>query len=156
MLSVSKTALTQRSLTRQELSRLAQYWFRAELMREELQAVKKLVLKERELSWEFEAYLRHWLAALFVAVQGFNKLQQKDARVQKLFNSHLGHLKAARDETYHFVVKVTPFDQSIINPESLNWAEELHDALGVHVRAIVERNVSAGRIMNMRTTKRRK
>jgi hypothetical protein len=93
-------------------NRLAKYWFRAELMRD---IVHKVVGETDDLKnlpkeswWEFETFLFYWLSALFVLVEGFNKLKLKDARVQKLFKAHVGHLKMVRHATYHFVLEEGP------------------------------------------------
>ena len=77
---------------------------------------------------ELETYLVFWLSGLFVVVEGFNKLNLKDARVQQLFNAHVGELKQLRHETYHFTLERSP--QAIRN---INWAEELHVAIGMFI-----------------------
>jgi hypothetical protein len=89
--------------------RLARYWFRAQLMRklvhwmvEESDNLKTI---SKDEWWDFETFLLYWLSALFVVVEGFNKLKLKDARVQRLFKEHLKHLKKVRHETYHFVME---------------------------------------------------
>jgi len=58
--------------------------------------------------WEIEAYLVHWLAALFVLVEGFSKLKIRAAHVRKLFNAHLRLLKGMRHETGLHPVPKTP------------------------------------------------
>jgi hypothetical protein len=106
--------------------------------------------------WEFETYLVHWVAALFVLVEGFNKLKLRDARVQSLFNANVGHLKASRHETYHFVVERAPFDRTIYKHGGLNWAEKLHDAIGEHVKEIVLRRAKVESFMEKRKAQRGK
>jgi hypothetical protein len=106
--------------------------------------------------WEFETYLVHWLGALFVLVEGFNKLKLRDAHVRKLFNARLGLLKAMRHETYHFVAEQVPFDETILRHEGLNWAEELHNAIGNHVKEIVLRRANVERFMEKRKAKQGK
>ena len=58
--------------------------------------------------WAFEMFLSYWLSALFVLVEGFNKLKLTDTRVQKLFKEHVRHLKMVRHTTYHFVLELGP------------------------------------------------
>jgi hypothetical protein len=93
--------------------------------------------------------MSHWLSALFVLVEGFNKVKLKDARVQRLFKEHIQHLKMVRHETYHFVLEEGPSHREILG--QLNWAEELHDAIGecikehvvlkMHVELFLEKRV---------------
>jgi hypothetical protein len=133
-------------------NRLAKYWFRAELMRdivhtvvEETDDLKNL---PKESWWEFETFLFYWLSALFVLVEGFNKLKLKDARVQKLFKAHVGHLKMVRHATYHFVLEEGPSPREMLS--QLNWAEELHDALGEHIKDVVRRKAQVERFLEKR------
>jgi hypothetical protein len=142
--------MVQRNLSDEKMVRLSMYLFRAELMRDTVHS-----LLDRDLAnlseadwWEFEAFLFHWLSALFVLVEGFNKLKLKDARVQKLFNAHIGHLKMVRHATYHFVLKEGPSHEQII--QQLNWAEQLHDAIGDHIKEITARKVQAEQILEKR------
>jgi hypothetical protein len=86
--------------------------------------------------WEFETYLVYWLAALFVLVEGFNKLKLRDARVQALLKEPVGHLKELRHETYHFAAEQSPGGTKII--AQLNWAEDLHEALGAHIAEVID------------------
>jgi hypothetical protein len=44
-------------------------------------------------------FLFYSLSAQFVLVEGFKKLKLKDARVQKPFKAHIGHLKMVRHRT---------------------------------------------------------
>jgi hypothetical protein len=141
--------------TDSEVARFARYWFRADLMHKHVHALVEKY--EPNLSgmksddyWEFETYLVHWVSALFVLVEGFNKLKLRDARVERLFNAHVGQLKAARHETYHFVLKQTEFDKTIFGHKGLNWAEELHDAIGEHVKENVLLKASVARFMEKR------
>ena len=116
------------------VARLAQYWFRAKLMHDYLHAMKEecggnlQTIYDEGNWWELNTYLSYWLSALFVVVEGFNKLKLKDARVQKCFKGHLRHLKAMRHETYHFVASIDTNATKVIR--ELNWAEELHEAMG--------------------------
>ncbi len=75
------------------------------------------------------------MAGLFVTVKGFNKLKLKDAEVQKLFTAHVGDLKELRHETYHFTV---PRERGRSAIWAINWVEELHIALGVHLEKHVD------------------
>ena len=72
--------------------------------------------------WEFETFLFYWLSALFVLVEGFDKLKLKDTRVQKLFKEHVRHLKMVRHATYHFVLEERPSHVEMLG--QLNWAEQ--------------------------------
>jgi hypothetical protein len=151
--------MTQRRLSDKEIDRLARYWFRAELMRDHVHTLVEgykphLNGLNKDNWWEFEAYLVNWIAGLFVLVEGFNRLKLRDARVQRLFNAHIGRLKAARHETYHFVVERLPFDETVFRHEGLNWAEQLHDAIGDHIKEIVMRRANVDRFMEARKAKR--
>ena len=118
--------------------RLAQYWFRAKLMHDYLHTmmdecegdIQKIIDGGR--GWELDTYLSYWLSGLFVVVEGFNKLKLKDKRVQKLFVAHIRYLKAMRHETYHFVPSLDTNAVSAIR--ELNWAEDLHEAIGDFIR----------------------
>jgi hypothetical protein len=136
------------------ITRLGQYWLRAQLMHDHLHALidvggPSLSGIKREDWWKFETYLLHWLAALFVVVEGFNKLKLKDAEVQKLFNEHVGELKKVRHETYHFVVEEKVFPDAF-HHQRLNWAEDLHDAVGAHLHELVNRVANIERFMEKR------
>jgi hypothetical protein len=143
-----------RRLSDKELGRLAQYWLRAQLMRNHVRSFgdgkNNLAYVGENDWWEFETYLQHWLAALFTVVEGFNKLRVKNSRVQKLFNANIGALKQMRHETYHFVVEKLPHDATLFRHDKLNWAEELHDAIGCHIKEIVERRAAVDRLVAMR------
>jgi hypothetical protein len=94
--------------------RLALYWNRARLMHHLLHQVKDAydgdlyaIRAEKGLAWvEFETFLLYWLAALFVCVEGFNKLRLNDPKVRKLFSAHVNDLKHLRHEVYHFTIDV--------------------------------------------------
>jgi len=87
-----------------------------------------------------------------VVVEGFNKLKLKDAEVQKLFTSHLQQLKKVRHGVYHFIVEPSPSLSSMI--DNLNWAEELHEAIGLFLAEVVFRKAHVEKIMELRKTKR--
>ncbi len=132
-------------LSRNHLSHLAQYWYRAELMRTYLH---NLILKEEseagglhrsQRTWELDTYISYWLSALFVLVEGVNKSGLKDARIQSLFNEHLPALKGVRHSTYHFVVKKEPLVRD------LNWAEDLHASIGDVIKEHVARGMKTER-----------
>jgi hypothetical protein len=119
--------------------RLAEYWFRARLMHDLLHTLMEIydgdlnALDNDGHMWEFMTYLDYWLSALFVVVEGFNKLKLKDARVQRLFNSHVSQLKQLRHQTYHFIVQRKA--PEVI--KQLNWAEELHVAIDAHILDLI-------------------
>jgi hypothetical protein len=119
------------------LNRLAQYWFRANSMRylfisllhsydQDVAAIRK----DGHI-WELITYMDYWLSGLFVMVEGFNKLKIKDPEVQQLFKEHVSTLKQLRHDTYHFAVERDHKSLQIIR--QLNWAEQLHSAIGVHI-----------------------
>jgi hypothetical protein len=127
-------------VSQEALERLAGYWGRAQIMRSHFQdfidsygGIRKAVAKGNGL--RLETYLSFWMAALFVAVEGFNKLKLKDARVQKLFREHLNDLKQLRHETYHFTVSREKGRKAI---RAINWVEELHVALGLFIERHVD------------------
>jgi hypothetical protein len=82
-----------------------------------------------------------------VVVEGFNKSKLKEARVQKLFLAHLNDLKELRHETYHFTLSRAKGAKIIKN---LNWAEELHEAVGDFLREQINRKMHVERIMELR------
>jgi hypothetical protein len=115
-------------------------WGRAQLMRRHFNdfinshgGIRKAVAKGNGL--RLETYLSFWMAALFVAVEGFNKLKLKDARVRKLFKEHLNDLKQLRHETYHFTISREKGRKAI---HAINWVEELHVALGLFIERHVD------------------
>jgi hypothetical protein len=143
------------------LHSLARYWFRAQLMRKLTHQMREKYLinptKRREKAfrdrfWEFDTYLSHWLSALFVVVEGFNKSKMHDTRIQKLFQKNVGYLKQVRHETYHFSEKFLSFSVMIGH---LNWAEELHEAIGEAILEMVDRRGLVERFLEYRTTKKK-
>jgi|GEM_PF-6239299 len=143
-------------VSKQALERLAKYWFRANLMREYVHAIVEDTPLENLSSddwWEFETYLSYWLSGLFIVVEGFNKLKLKDARVQKQFKAHLRDLKMMRHETYHFTLDVRLGGEVLLQ---LNWAEELHDAIGDFLKEIIGRKAQVERFMERRAKTKRK
>jgi|EndMetStandDraft_8_1072994.scaffolds.fasta_scaffold607897_2 hypothetical protein len=127
-------------VSQQAFDRLAEHWGRAQIMRRHFQdfielygGLSKAVGKGNDL--RLETYLSFWMAALFVAVEGFNKLKLKDARIQKLFREHLNDLKQLRNVTYHFTVSRENGAKAI---RAINWVEELHVALGLFIEQHVD------------------
>ena len=84
-------------------------------------------LYDKKKGMEFETYIAYWLSALFVVVEGFNKMKLKDKDVRRLFTKHLRVLKSVRHDTYHFTIERETL------PE-LNWAEDLHHAVGEYIK----------------------
>lgn len=129
------------------IARLAEYWFRAKLMHDLLHQLMNVYggdLKaagEAGHSWELLTYLYYWLSGLFVVVEGFNKLKLKDAHVQQLFNSHVQALRELRHQTYHFVLEKPTEPPKMIDHLKLSWAEELHHAIGAHIREVVRQKL---------------
>jgi hypothetical protein len=130
--------LTMANAANDPVARLAKYWFRAAMMHNAMHQILRdhngdlKAIHKKGHWWEFEAFLVYWLSGLFVVVEGFNKLKLKDARVQTLFKAHLRYLKAMRHETYHFSLVDAPDATEIFR--KMNWAEELHQAVGGHVQ----------------------
>ena len=122
-------------------NRLAQYWGRGQIMRGLLHSlldehgndIQKIM--DDGYGLRLETYMSFWMAALFTTVEGFNKLKLKDAEVQRLFTSHVGNLKELRHETYHFTVSREEGRSAIA---AINWAEELHVALGKYLEKHVD------------------
>jgi hypothetical protein len=125
--------------TNDPVKRHAEYWYRAEMMHGFVHSIMREhnrdinAIYDKDEGWAFETFMTYWLSALFIVVEGFNKLNRKDARVQKLFSEHIQYLKAMRHETYHFVIE----RQAEEIFKQLNWAEELHEAIGTHIREYV-------------------
>jgi hypothetical protein len=147
-------------VSEEPLIRLMTYWLTAEVMRthyvEIVEEVEDMTLDEiraSPLQAQYTAYLGFWLASLFVVVEGFNKCGFKHPVVQRLFNSHLGELKAMRHEMFHFI----PFAQAqghlVIS--KLNWASKLHETLGGYIRWHVGREVKKEKAAKRRNRKRR-
>ena len=95
------------------IARLSKYLFRAQMMRDTVHSMVEqhepgLKTLSKDDWYEFETFLFYWLSALFVLVEGFNKLKLKDTRVQKLFKEHVRHLKMVRHATHHFVLEEGP------------------------------------------------
>jgi hypothetical protein len=147
--------MTNARISETALKRLAEYWYRADLMHGLMHTMIEDLfdgdidrINAEGYSWEFVTYLSYWLSGLFVVVEGFNKLKLKDARVQRLFNEHVSALKQLRHETYHFAVEKNPAATEVIR--GLNWAEELHEAIGGHLRAVIKRKAAVERLMEIR------
>jgi len=60
---------------------LCEYWLAAEFMRRQTHAIKDKWARARTRHWsEFRTYHSYWLSALYVVVEGFEKLGlDKDA-----------------------------------------------------------------------------
>ncbi len=139
------------------VKRLAFYFYRANLMRglthemrDYLFAPRRRRSTQSKHAWEFFAYLEHWLSALFVVVEGFNKLKMHDARVQSLFKENIQTLKAVRHETYHFTLG-NKDSLLLLMRGAINWAEELHDAIGDVIADIVHRRAKVEAFLEYRT-----
>ncbi|HEX5317369.1 MAG TPA: hypothetical protein VFX22_12035 [Candidatus Kapabacteria bacterium] len=121
-------------MSKKAVERLGLYYYRADLMHAWLHALRERynhdleAMSESDDWYEFTTYVDFWLAALFVLVEGFNKLGLKDKNVSKLFTAQIGLLKTFRHHTYHFVPEYDPESTEVFI--HLNWAEELHDAIG--------------------------
>jgi hypothetical protein len=121
--------------------RLAQYWGRAQIMRGLLHGlieehggdIQKVM--DDGYGLRLETYMSFWMAGLFVTVEGFNKLKIKAADVQKLFTAHVGQLKELRHITYHFSLSREEGRRAV---SAINWAEELHIAIGLHLEQHVD------------------
>ena len=140
------------------IGRLSKYLFRAELMRDIVHSMVEqrgpgLKGLSKDNWWEFETFLFYWLSALFVLVEGFNKLKLKDTRVKKLFKEHIRHLKMVRHSTYHFVLEEGPSHIEMIR--QLNWAEQLHNAIADHVKEVIRRKAHVEAILEKRTKTRK-
>jgi hypothetical protein len=126
------------------IARLAEYYRRADLMHMHLHELRKLYdyqIPEDSDAWlQFRTYVLFWLSALFVVIEGFNKLKIKEPRVQRLFREHLNNLKAMRHETYHFVLEHSEISLGVI--DQLNWAKELHETMGEYIGELVGRRLS--------------
>jgi hypothetical protein len=127
-------------ISQDALERLAQYWGRAQIMRRHFQdyvdsygGMSGAVAEGNGL--RIETYVSFWMAALFVAVEGFNKLELKDGRVLKLLKEHTNDLKELRHVTYHFRVSPEKGAKAI---RAINWVEELHVALGLFIKQHVD------------------
>ncbi len=148
------TKSTGPKLPDKSIARLAEYWFRANLMHSLLHGLREEydndldAIYQEGAWWEFSTFLDHWLSGLFVVVEGFNKLKIRDARVQKLFNAHLRDLKSIRHATYHYDTVVENRTKII---GKLNWAEELHEAIGEVVKEKVERKAAVERFLEFRS-----
>jgi hypothetical protein len=142
------------------IKRLAQYWFRASMMRKLTHKMLDKYLmtpitKRSQAAFEkrfgeFDTYTAFWLSGLFVVVEGFNRLKMYDARVQKLFKENVDFLKQVRHETYHYSDKGLSFSPMI---GKLNWAEELHDAIGEVIMDTLHRKSTVERFIEYRTTR---
>ena len=135
---------------------LAKYWFRARLMHELLHLRREgmgsgIANMRQDDWWEIETYLCFWLSALWVVVEGFNKLKLKDARVQRLFKEHMPQLKAFRHETYHFVATA----RQIPNHKQLNWAEDLHEGISEFLSEYINKKVREAKKRRRPAKKRR-
>jgi F0F1-type ATP synthase delta subunit len=97
-------------------------------------------------------FLFYSLSAQFILVESFKKLKLKDARVQKPFKAHIGHLKMVRHATYHFVHRRRAEPREMFG--QLNSAEELQDALGKHIREVVKHKAQVERFLEVRVKPR--
>lgn len=149
-------------LTDDPIKRLAMYWFRARMMHDFVHAMKDEVKDRGGLDqiyengewWEFETFICYWLSALFVVVEGFNRLKLKDARVQRLFTKHMRHLKAMRHETYHFVLGDSPGIAEMLR--QINWAEDLHEAIGQFLREYIAAKATGAELIESEALAKRR
>ena len=137
-----------------EFQRLAQSWYRAELMHEHLHTLKgafepNLSKIERDAWWEFRTYLDYWLSGLFVFVEGFNKLKIEDSKVERLFNENIRTLKRIRHDADHFTVdRAAPSGapEFRFDHNQMNCAEELPEAFRVHLSKITDERAEAEKV----------
>ena len=136
---------------------LHKYYLRAEYMRGQFRDVRdRLVaahgdeaLKSRTPSTErfqVEMYLDYWYAAIFAAVDGYEKLALTDPEVERLRNDPLyTKLRSYRAGAYHFRKKY--FDDAIREllqlPNSATWLVSLDMALGHFLLAELEKRRQA-------------
>ena len=127
-----------------KLKRLAQYWWRADLMHRHLLRLKEVGRKKindgdewgLENQWELETYLSYWLSGLHAVVEGFEKLKLTNRRdVRERFEPRLKALRRLRNETYHFddgtkglLDDGTKVFQKML--DNSDWCEKLHTAIG--------------------------
>jgi hypothetical protein len=71
---------------------------------------------------------------------------------RSLFKAHIGHLKMVRHALNHFVLEEGPSPREMFG--QLNWAEELHDALGEHIREVVKRKAQVEWFLEVRVKPR--
>jgi hypothetical protein len=150
-----KGAVARTRISEAVLGQLARYWFRARLMHDLLHTL--MDTHDRDLEkiidegywWEFETYLSYWLSGLFVVVEAFKKLKLTDARVQRLFKENMKHLTGMRHETFHFTLRQTRGVEMVMH-QNLNWAEELHEAIGDYIREHVTRKAHVERLLELR------
>jgi hypothetical protein len=105
---------------------LCEYWLAAEFMRRQTHAI------DRTRHWsEFRTYHSYWLSALYVVVEGFEKLGLDKKDVSELTSEHIARLKKFRDGSFHFQQDTKKQMQSFELGDfaELDWAERLHAQL---------------------------
>jgi hypothetical protein len=147
-------------LSVEEVTRLTEYWLRAELMQEHLYEMDKVykgdidAMRKDGVLWRYDTYLGFWLASLFVVVEGFRKLKLRDKEVLRLFNSHVSELKLFRHDTYHFTLIGKLKGVSVIN--QLNWVDDLHDAIGRCLSGTLNRALNKQKAQEILELRRKK
>ncbi|MGO8914878.1 MAG: hypothetical protein ACLQJR_03100 [Stellaceae bacterium] len=134
------------------MAALHKYYLRAETMRAHYDKTVEILksvygptewMKDKPNTVHFEArlYLDYWLAALYVVVEGFEKLSLHNAATEKLLKSPLrSKLNQHRGGTYHFREQYFDADiLALVTAEGgAQWAAALHGALGTHLLATLK------------------
>jgi len=111
---------------------LCEYWLAAEFMRRQTHAIKDKWARARTRHWsEFRTYHSYWLSALYVVVEGFEKLGLDKKDVSEMTSEHIARLKKFRDGSFHFQQDTKKQMQSLELGDfaELDWAERLHAQL---------------------------
>ncbi|WBO21118.1 hypothetical protein [Sphingomonas abietis] len=113
---------------------LCRYFFRANVMKKHLD---KMVMDHDGIDgaiaedWDaFWAYHNFWLAGLWVACEGFDRLKLSDAEICNLAKATRSYLHPLRQATFHFKADVSQMARYFDgHPHNINAAAQLHDAM---------------------------
>lgn len=93
--------------------------------------IPEIDIQHNVLVMRYYMFLDYWHAALWVVVEGYNKLGLKDKRVARILSNPLTpKLKDYRDGTYHFKPQYFDVQTSSLRRASnaLRWVNDLHEA----------------------------
>ena len=110
---------------------LCSYWLRAKYMHDLMQWMREeigIIELDSAEGTEFMTYLEFWLAALFVTVEGYNRLRLRNSKIDALIKENIKGLKELRDTIYHYDHDYGRRGNPFFDDDGINWAMELHDA----------------------------
>ena len=111
------------------LALINHYFFPARLMHDHVHHLRDHAFKDPNgpIMQDFLIYMKYWLSALYVVIEGYREIDPKNAALDALIASHGDSLRLYRNGVFHFQKQTTKNVQFHGHPDNrLNWAEDIH------------------------------